>query len=602
MKKVITVLFLSLLLNEATAQNVVRFFQHRFNLNYTSPQLRDEQFNSGIVTRYNYPNANDDRYFYVGIGTSYRNPQGAADRLRFTRMNFAARNVLNNVGYVFQGANNKAFLASGNSIAEVDNGQGNGGYVAVGAVTSNNQTGAVAPGGSDVLFVRLNANGNVVRALRIDFDGGRDAAWCIRLSNRYVNNQPTWLLCGASRRGPNNTDALVARVNGNGQVLWAARYNFARQQIGGAHCMARQLTEDNAGNIYVVGSVQNAGRNNIQALAFRLGPGGALQWANSYNQPADNEFMAVRRTQANTLIVGGFTNNGGSYNMQVVNLGLGAGAILFQNVLRAGNGQSKCHDILQAPNGTFYLAGPFYNNQGTFQMMYHVGPGGNGLEWLHYNRMNTDVGFGLDHARGLSCRGKNGNDCPGIAYFSSMRNPSNAGFSDGFIMKTGPQIRTCNFTTLRNPANQASNLQRVVRLGDVVRGAQSVVLNWASVDFADRQICRERCCANEEEDDRSEIITSIEGPDQEQLLVKGSVSVSPLPAGDHLRVQFRSLPAGTYQLRLHNMEGKLMLQQNNVYNNGSSLTELNLSSVPSGFYLLIITKGPLVLKQKVVRQ
>ena len=50
MKKVINLLFFLLLLNGAPAQNVVRFFQHRFNLNYASPQLRDEQFNSGIVT------------------------------------------------------------------------------------------------------------------------------------------------------------------------------------------------------------------------------------------------------------------------------------------------------------------------------------------------------------------------------------------------------------------------------------------------------------------------------------------------------------------------------------------------------------------------
>src|SRR5687768_15722182 len=63
MKKTV-VIFLLFVLNEAQGQ---MYFQRRFNLSAT-PNLRNERFNGGIITKLNYDAANP--YFYVGLGTS----------------------------------------------------------------------------------------------------------------------------------------------------------------------------------------------------------------------------------------------------------------------------------------------------------------------------------------------------------------------------------------------------------------------------------------------------------------------------------------------------------------------------------------------------
>src|SRR4051794_15203282 len=117
-----------------------KYFQLKFNLNYTTQAFRNDRFNGGILTRENYAAGNS--YYYSAVGTSYYAPLPlvlllfAADRLRFTRLS-STGTVLNNLAYQFSDANNKAFNSRGKSIAEISNGQGTGGYIEVGAVTSN---------------------------------------------------------------------------------------------------------------------------------------------------------------------------------------------------------------------------------------------------------------------------------------------------------------------------------------------------------------------------------------------------------------------------------------------------------------------------------
>src|SRR3954465_5902778 len=200
-------------------------FQWRFNLNYAIPQLRNERCNSGIKTIANYAGGNPGFFYYVGIGTSYSNtalpvPPNGSNRLRFIRMDRFGGTIMNNLGHQFTDSIGKYFHATGNSIAEVRNDAGIGGYVAVGAITNNSISGATTiAGGSDVLFVRLNSSGNVLSASHIDLTaGGTDIAWCIRKSAVTYQGNPTWILCGQSTRGT-RTDCIVARVLVTGAIV-----------------------------------------------------------------------------------------------------------------------------------------------------------------------------------------------------------------------------------------------------------------------------------------------------------------------------------------------------------------------------------------------
>ena len=245
-----------------------------------------------------------------------------------------------------------------------------------------------------------------------------------------------------------------------GAIVWFNTYSF--DPSGGAFNtsinIAKQLCEDTQGNIYVVGTLQDvpAAATGIDALAFKLTPAGAVVWVNSYHAYTDDEFQAVRFTTDGNIVAGGFTNFGAiapvTASMLIAKLSSATGAVMFQNILVARKGSnaytSKCYDIIEALQGQqYFLSGPATINNSTYEMMYKTNAAGFGINWYRYNRMNYDIGFGLDN----SSIGAN----TGVAYFSSMRSPDTSRISDSHIMKTNYNGQTCNFC----PAYPPNNLQ-----------------------------------------------------------------------------------------------------------------------------------------------
>lgn len=479
-----------------------QYFQHRYNLNYTAPKLRNERLNSGIVTRANYINLNPAYFYHVGIGTSYRNPNLPApdsicDRLRFVQLGTLGLTQFGNLGHQYAQTQGKWYNAAGNSIAEVKDSRGTGGFVAVGAVTTNTLTGATnIPGKSDMLFTRLDSLGNVISARRIDFDSGKDMANCIRSSTVLFNNQPTWIVCGQSSFN-GYTDCFVARVLVDGSIVWANRYNFdfGGGQFNSAFCIARQLCEDQNGNIYVVGTIQDnpSGGTGVDGLAFALNPAGFVIWANNYHAASDDEFQAVRFSVTGTVAIGGFTNygaaGGATTHMLFTELNAANGNIISQNVLRAFNGAtfytSKCYDLVQAINNQnqYYLVGPVTTTTGVFQMMYRTTPAGIGINWYNYNRMVYNIGFGVDNTTNTTFTP------PGISYFSSIADSINSAFSDSHIMRTDFAGRTCKICPLNPPSNLNISLEKFIRQYRYNPSGKPVKLIWASFKYDDRNIC-----------------------------------------------------------------------------------------------------------------
>lgn len=586
-----------------------QYSQQRFNLNYTVPLLRNEVCNTGIRTRVNY-NGNPAAFYLVGMGTSYKNailpsPDNAADRMRFTLSGNSGSPVIK-TGYEFHNGDDKVFHSYGNGIAEVNDGMGTGGFVAVGAVANNDSTGAGTVGGnSDALFVQLSTAGTVLSTRGIDVNNGADRSWCIRRSAvPDPQGLPTWIMCGQSQH-PTYTDCFVARVHADGSPVWLNRYNFDPTPQGGgnpsAHCIAKQLCEDAAGNIYAVGTLQdNQGGGFIKALAFKLNAGGAVQWANNYDAGPDNEFQAVRLTADNNLIVGGFTSFGAmapvTHNMLIVKLNSVNGGILFQRILQAlaSNGvtkyTSKCYDIVETAGPQYFLAGSLIRNGGKEQMMYRAGAGGMGIEWYAYNPLLIDAGFGLDNI--------NTGNFPGIAYFSSIKNPDSPSVSDSHIMTTDYTGRTCLFCTTRPPRNIPIN-QEVHNQNQWLKSpaGEFYKLFSKTYDYDHIVICHE----NEIQCGVMDIAQSA-AKSTSPAEPKARLNASPNPVSGILNIRFYSMPAGEYQIAVLSMKGEVVLQKGNVFNSGSLSIKLDMSAVASGVYLVEARKGNLVWRQKVVKQ
>lgn len=604
-----TLFFLLTLLTAASAS--AQYFQQRYNFNYTTPKLRNERLNSGIVTRVNYVNNTPAYYYHAGIGTSYLNaalpaPDNYCDRLRFISLGTQGLTLFGNVGHQYADIAGRWFNASGNSIAEVKDGTGSGGYVAVGAVTNNQLTEAnTIPGNSDILFTRLDVLGNVISARRIDLNNCTDVAWCIRRSAIQVNNQPTWLICGESKRGNQYVDCFVARVLVDGTIIWCRRYNFdpGGGQFNSAQCIAKQLCEGPNGYIYVVGTLQDnpAGANGIDGLAFALTPNGAVVWANNYQLFTDDEFQAIRFGANGNLIVGGFTNFAAvapvTSHMLFTELAAANGAIIIQTILRAASGgntyTSKCYDIVEAAGPQYYLAGPLTTGNGTFEMMYRVNAAGGGINWYSYNRMLYNVGFGIDN--------DNISASQGIAYFSSLRDSINAAFSDSHIMKTNYNGQSCKACVINPPSTLPVNIQVYARARRINPTGVYMPLIWASFGYDNSETCNDAVpvCNG-----AVAAVVSESVKEDKTVDATPAVKVFPNPVNNLLHATFNAMPAGEYQVTITDLQGRMLFIKNKriAGDKSSENMDIDMTRFSKGVYMLIVKKGEFSTQEKIVKQ
>lgn len=590
MKKLITLLLLGIISN-----TYAQYYQRYYNLDFTTPQYRDEIFNSGIKTVLNFKTQKKN-YYSVGIGTSYNNtalpnPNNKSDRLRFVKNKKDGSTVINNYGYDFDDplvAGFKQFHSHGNSIAEIDNGSGTGGFIAVGNVTSNSITGATAVGGSDVLYTRIDSNGVMVSAERIDFMEGKDIAWCVRRS-RFIPG--TFLICGESAAVSGSyTNCIVARLDATGGIIWSFLYNFDPTPTPtiSAHCRARQLCEDpTTGNIYVVGTLQDIlPVADVDGLAFGLTSAGGVIWAHTYNLASDDEFKADRFTSDGNIIVGGhsnFTATGAAMtNMLLTKLKAADGTIIFQTLLRATGAttaityDSKCFDVIEGTplTGTvapsYYLVGPVFRPDGTFQLMYKTNGGGLGVNNYQYNKMKIDSLFGID----LETTGSKG-----VLVASSILDPA-SGFSDAHFLKTYSNGATCKDYCPKNPPlNIAIQMQQPERNHFIQQQANKQPLDAKRINYASVLQCNQvtiPCGAVDKQIADQKLSPGIESKN----------ILYPNPVKGLLYLDLSGVQKGKYSLVISDATGKAMLTKQIEIAVEKTIIQIDVSHLHAGMYLL----------------
>ncbi len=585
MKKLFTIL-LVITCYSATAQ----YFQRYYNVTTTpSTILRDEVFNSGLRTALNY-DLPPDSNFLVSVGTSYRSkflssPADLSDRLRFVKTRRDGSAVPINFGYEFRNTALQSFHSSGNGVAEIKNATGTGGFVAVGAVTSNFRTGALAFGGSDALFARFNSLGAVSASVALNFGFGADTAWCVRRSN-FMNN--TFLICGETTDTvTNNIRCFVARVNANGVVLWAMTYFFDLTTSNGlsARCAARQLCEDGAtGKIYVVGTHQDrlSTGPNVDGLIFCLSSAGAVLWSNVYDAASDDEFKAVRLTRGGALLVGGHSNlsfpgAAPMVNMLLLKVASASGLITWQTLLRATSStgaqfDSKGFDVLErrlpvpasgVVSYEYYISGPVYSLTGPRQLLYRVRQNGVAINSYVYNSMKIDSLFALDIDSTPSS--------PGIFMFSSLDLPT--GISSSHILKATYQGATCTDYCVPNPPkNIPIPLIRIQVPQFVSNNFNVIPLGKVRQFYKTDLICSQVVlnCNNPRALPTNEIITK-----------SSKIKVYPNPANDVIFINTQSTLGDPMTVRLLNVFGQQVWQ-----GKISGAGRINIRNLPKGLYFV----------------
>ena len=198
-----------------------------------------------------------------------------------------------------------------------------------------NAYGVALAGNGDIIVVgtitlRLDSSGNVIWARSL---GGDKVA---------VADNGDVIVVGTS-----GNDIIVTKLDQNGNLKWAKTYGGPDTELIG------NVAIDNDGNIIVVGSTYSFGQGALDALVIKLDSNGNVLWAKTYGG-ADSDFAySVRVLNDNSIIVVGRTNSygvSGSYDALVIKLGKDGN--LESDAPRSGEASLTVNDITESTSLT----------------------------------------------------------------------------------------------------------------------------------------------------------------------------------------------------------------------------------------------------------
>jgi hypothetical protein len=221
--------------------------------------------------------------------------------------------------------------------------------------------------------------------------------------------------------------------------------------------------------------------------------------------------------------------------------------------------------------------------------MYKTNAAGFGINWYRYNRMNYNIGFGLDNSDTGVFRG--------VAYFSSMRNPDTPRISDSHIMKTNYNGQTCKFCKAYPPNYIQVNLL-AHKLDHLVQpDAQLRKLAWQAFNYGNILICNDSAVHC-----NGAALSNVQDPSEATAVKAATVHISPNPVSSTLHLQFKNIEPGNYDIMIVNRQGSIVLQKTNVYCDNSSTIDLNVAQLFSGFYLIRVSNGKNNIEQKLLKE
>jgi hypothetical protein len=170
-----------------------------------------------------------------------------------------------------------------------------GGYIIAG------NTWSFGAGGSDILLIKTDANGDVQWAKAY---GGTDNEWAYSVQQ---TSDGGYIVAGWTNSfGAGGWDALLIKTDANGNVQWAKTY-------GGTNWDQASSVQQTSDGGYIVSGVTNSfGAGNDDFFLIKTDANGNLQWAKTYGGTNEERAYSVRQTSDGGYIVAGWTNSFGA--------------------------------------------------------------------------------------------------------------------------------------------------------------------------------------------------------------------------------------------------------------------------------------------------
>jgi uncharacterized membrane protein YgcG len=173
-----------------------------------------------------------------------------------------------------------------------------------------------------LLVKKIDLNGVVLWATRYS-DGGDD-----NISNLEVAADGS-MIVGASTDVSGNSDFLVLKLDGSGNILWQKTFD-----LGGALDVVRVAHATADGGYVVVGITQSLPGGG--SWIIRLDSNGNILWQNTFDGPDDDQLMDIRENLDGSFIAVGWTwsfpvvHSGGEYTGWIVKIN-NLGSLVWSN-------------------------------------------------------------------------------------------------------------------------------------------------------------------------------------------------------------------------------------------------------------------------------
>ena len=226
-----------------------------------------------------------------------------------------------------------------------------GGYIATG------NTASAGAGDSDILVVRTNSSGDTLWT-RIYGGPLFDEATCI-----IQTADSGFALCGRSNSfTAANTDAVLLKLNANGDTAWTVRYgNFGAEE-------AHSVKQTSDGGYIVFGNATSFG-NDYEPYLNRFDSNGNLLWSKLYGGPKSDAIYDGIITNDGGFAMCGFTESFGeghrgtdSANFFLIRTNLNGDTVWTHTY--GGDRVDEAFSLLQADDGGFMVFG-FSHSFGT---------------------------------------------------------------------------------------------------------------------------------------------------------------------------------------------------------------------------------------------
>jgi hypothetical protein len=249
-----------------------------------------------------------------------------------------------------------------------------GGFLLAGNVTSNDGDALGNHAISGVLLIKLNTSGNVV--WKKIMSGTKTE----KLTSILTNSDGSYILCGNSTSTDGDfvashggEDIIVAKIDGNGNVLWQKSYGGSKNDFSNTILSASDggylitgYTNSNDGQV-------SGNHGNDDVWIFKINSTGDLEWQKAFGGSAmDRGLSSISSSKGDGyFIVGQASSTDGNVTVQkgivdawIIKIDL-TGNILWQKT-QGGNQDEYGESIISIPGNNYIVAGSSRSNSGDF--------------------------------------------------------------------------------------------------------------------------------------------------------------------------------------------------------------------------------------------